>query len=90
MHESLTGALALAAITVGSLHTIAPDHWVPLTALARAQGWSRTRAIRITAMCGFGHVTVTVVLGVLALSLGLELLRAVGERMAGVAGLLLP
>jgi nickel/cobalt exporter len=89
MHEPLTGVLALAAITVGSLHTIAPDHWVPLTALAQAQGWSRARAIRITAMCGFGHVTVTVVLGVLALSLGLEMLRSAGERMAAAAGLLL-
>lgn len=89
MPEPLTGVLALAAITVGSLHTIAPDHWVPLTALAQAQGWSRARAIRITAMCGFGHVTVSVVLSVLALALGLELLHAAGERMAAVAGLLL-
>jgi len=89
MSESLTAVLALAAVTVGSLHTIAPDHWVPLTALARAQGWSRARAIRITALCGFGHVTVSVLLGVLALVFGIELLRAVGERMAAAAGLLL-
>lgn len=89
MSESLTGALVLAAITVGSLHTIAPDHWVPLTVLARAQGWSRGRAIRITALCGFGHVTVSVVLGVLALVFGLELLDLVGQRMAAVAGVLL-
>lgn len=89
MSESLTGVLALAAISVGSLHTIAPDHWVPFAALARAQGWSRGRTIRITALCGFGHVTVSVVLGVLALVFGLEVLRLVGERMEAVAGLLL-
>ena len=89
MSESLTAALALAAVTVGSLHTIAPDHWVPLTALARAQGWSRGRAIRLTALCGFGHVTVSVLLGVLALVFGIELLRAVGDRMAAAASLLL-
>lgn len=89
MPENLSAVLALAAVTVGSLHTIAPDHWVPLTALSRAQGWSRARAIRITALCGFGHVTVSVLLGVLALAFGLELLRAVGERMAAVAALLL-
>src|SRR5262249_52428011 len=58
-------------------------------ALARAQGWSRGRTARITALCGFGHVTVSAVLGVLALFFGLELLRLVGERMEAVAGLLL-
>jgi nickel/cobalt exporter len=87
--ESLTGVLALAAIAVGSLHTIAPDHWLPFAALARAQGWSRGRTARITALCGFGHVTVSVLLGVLALFCGLEMLRLAGERMASVAGLLL-
>jgi len=89
MSESLAGVLTLAAIGVGSLHTIAPDHWVPFAALARAQGWSRARTVRITALCGFGHVTVSVVLGVLALFFGLEVLRFVGERMEAVAGVLL-
>ena len=89
MSESLTSVLALAAVTVGSLHTIAPDHWVPFAALARAQGWSRGRTARITALCGFGHVTVSVLLGVLALFFGLEMLRIVGQRMEAVAGLLL-
>ena len=89
MSEPLTGVLALAAVTVGSLHTIAPDHWVPFAALARAQGWSRGRTARVTALCGFGHVTVSVVLGALALLFGLEVLRIIGERMEAVAGLLL-
>jgi nickel/cobalt transporter (NicO) family protein len=87
--EPLTGVLALAAIGIGSLHTVAPDHWVPFAALARAQGWSPGRTARITAACGFGHVTVSVLLGVLALVFGLELLRVVGQRMEAVAGLLL-
>jgi len=89
MSEPLTGVLALAAVTLGSLHTLAPDHWVPFAALARAQGWSRGRTARITALCGFGHVSVSAILGVLALLFGLEMLRAVGQRMEAVAGLLL-
>jgi putative Mn2+ efflux pump MntP len=89
MSEPLTGVLALAAVGVGSLHTMAPDHWVPFAALARAQGWSRAKTIRVTAACGFGHVTVSVLLGVLALFFGLEVLRVVGERMEAAAGLLL-
>src|SRR6185436_8874528 len=89
MSESLTVVLALSAVSIGSLHTIAPDHWVPFAALARAQGWSRGRTARITALCGFGHVTVSVLLGLLALVFGLEMLRLVGERMEAVAGVLL-
>lgn len=89
MPEPLTGLLALAAVTLGSLHTLAPDHWVPFAALARAQRWSRARTARITALCGFGHVTVSVLLGVLALVFGLEMLRLVGQRMEAMAGILL-
>jgi len=87
--SELTGVLALAAMGVGALHTLAPDHWVPFAALARARGWSRGRTARITAACGFGHVTVSALLGVLALFFGLEMLRLVGERMEAIAGLLL-
>jgi hypothetical protein len=89
MQVSLTAVLALGAVTLGSLHTIAPDHWVPFAAISRAQGWSRGKAIRITALCGFGHVTVSVLLGVLALVFGLEMLHVIGQRMEAVAGLLL-
>jgi nickel/cobalt exporter len=89
MSEPLTGLLAGAAMTLGSLHTLAPDHWVPFAALARAQGWSRARTARITALCGFGHVTVSVLLGVLALLFGLEMLRAIGARLEALAGVLL-
>ena len=89
MSESLTAVLAIGAVTLGSLHTIAPDHWVPFAALSRAQGWSRGKTMRITAVCGFGHVTVSVLLGVLALVFGLEMLHIVGQRMEAVAGILL-
>jgi len=33
--------LVYAVIAVGVLHTVVPDHWLPLTILARQQGWSR-------------------------------------------------
>lgn len=82
-------ALMLAAATVGALHTIAPDHWVPFAALARARGWSRLRTARLTFLCGFGHVTVSALLGVLALFLGLEAVHAFGSSMESIAPLLL-
>lgn len=89
MTTSLFPTLVLAAMTVGSLHSIAPDHWVPFAAIARAQGWSAARTARVTLLCGFGHVTVSVLLGVLGLVFGRQLLLGVGERMEAVAGVLL-
>jgi hypothetical protein len=82
-------ALAAAALSVGSLHSLAPDHWVPFVAVARARGWSAARTARVTALCGFGHVTVSVVLGLLALVLGRSVLETFGRRLESLAGLLL-
>jgi nickel/cobalt exporter len=82
-------AIAVAAVSVGSLHSLAPDHWVPFAALARAQRWSAARTARITMLCGFGHVTASVVLGLAALFLGLELVSQLGRRLESWAGLLL-
>ena len=82
-------ALALAGASVGALHSVAPDHWVPFAALARARRWSAWKTARITLACGLGHVTVSAALGVLALVLGMGALRVLGERLEAVAGLLL-
>ena len=82
-------ALTLGAASVGALHSLAPDHWVPFAALARARGWTALRTARVTLLCGFGHVTVSAALGLLALWFGLETLKLVGERLEAVAGLLL-
>jgi nickel/cobalt exporter len=89
MQEGLFAALALAALTVGPLHTLAPDHWVPFAAVARARGWSAARTARVTLLCGFGHVTVSVLFGLLGFFFGMELIKMVGQRMETVAGLLL-
>lgn len=82
-------SLVLLAMTVGSLHSLAPDHWVPFAALARAQGWSAGKTVRITLACGIGHVTSSVLLGLLGLAFGLAVLRSLGQRMETVAGILL-
>lgn len=89
MSSPLFGALALGAVTVGSLHTLAPDHWIPFAAIARARGWSAARTARITIACGFGHVTVSALLGLGGLLFGLGVMETLGRRMEAVAGILL-
>ncbi len=87
--DALFWALAGTAAVVGALHSVAPDHWVPFMAVGRARSWSAARTAQVTFLCGFAHVTVSVVLGLLALRLGQEVLEAFGTRLESVAGILL-
>jgi nickel/cobalt transporter (NicO) family protein len=82
-------ALVAAAFSVGSIHTLAPDHWMPFAALARAERWSAARTASITALCGLGHVTTSVGLGVVSAFFGLQLMEHFGRRLESVAGFLL-
>lgn len=86
---TLGSALVGAAIGIGAVHTCAPDHWMPFAALGRAERWSGRRTAAITAACGLGHVTVSVLLGLIALVFGREVLETLGQRMESVSGLLL-
>ena len=85
----LTLALVAAAASLGSVHTLAPDHWMPFAALARAERWTARRTAAITALCGLGHVTVSVLLGLVSVWLGLEVLQTFGRSLESVAGVLL-
>jgi ABC-type nickel/cobalt efflux system permease component RcnA len=51
----LVGAVA----AVGVLHTIVPDHWVPITLIARQRGWSKAETARVALKAGAGHVLST-------------------------------
>jgi hypothetical protein len=54
----LIGAVA----AVGLLHTIVPDHWVPITLIARQRGWSKGETARASLQAGIGHVLSTLLI----------------------------
>ena len=87
--SSLGPTLAVAAATVGALHALAPDHWVPVAAVARARGWSARRTARVALVCGFGHVSVSAALGLIALLSGTAVVTALGARAGAISGVLL-
>jgi nickel/cobalt exporter len=87
--NALTWTLSATAAAVGALHTLAPDHWMPFAALARTRHWSPLRTARTTILCGFGHVTVSAALGIVALFAGLGAIRLVGGTLAQYANFLL-
>ena len=48
--------LVVAAAVVGVVHSILPDHWVPLAVVGRTQRWSLFRVARISALAAAGHI----------------------------------
>lgn len=89
MTGSLAITLAIAAATVGALHSLAPDHWIPIAAVARARDWPLRRTGRVALLCGFGHVTVSAALGLIALISGTAVVQAFGARIGAVASVLM-
>jgi hypothetical protein len=81
----MVSALVAAAVSVAALHALAPDHWVPFAALARTERWSTTRTAVVTALCGAGHVTASVIIGILGAAFGIGLFEAFGTALEGVA-----
>jgi hypothetical protein len=47
---------------VGVLHTIVPDHWVPIALIARQRGWSMGETARAAFTAGVGHVVSTLII----------------------------
>src|SRR5258708_32557672 len=68
--------LMIAAVTVACLHTVTgPDHYLPFIALSKSSGWSFTKTICWTLVCGCGHVWSSVLLGLGGAAIGWALSR---------------
>lgn len=57
--------LIAAVFAVGILHTLVPDHWVPIAVIARQQRWSQTQTARAAMGAGLGHTISTLAIGLL-------------------------
>lgn len=47
---------------VGVFHTMVPDHWLPITVIARQHHWSRAETAKAAFQAGTGHVVSTLVI----------------------------
>ncbi|MDT8322246.1 MAG: hypothetical protein RQ826_17150, partial [Xanthomonadales bacterium] len=66
--------LTLTAAAIAFVHTLlGPDHYLPFVAMARARNWSMVKTLRITLICGASHLVGSVLLGVLGISVGMQL-----------------
>lgn len=83
--------LMASTATIAIIHSLAPDHWMPLASMARARNWSRNRMVGATLLCGVGHVGSSILLGLIGLALGLGLSRLtwVESQRGQMSGMLL-
>lgn len=77
--------LLLTAASVAFLHTIlGPDHYLVFTAMGKARAWTLAKTLRITLICGLGHVLGSVVIGTIGIIAGAQLSSLV--EIEGVRG----
>eukprot|EP00897_Mesotaenium_endlicherianum_P009595 jgi/Mesen1/8664/ME000504S08108 len=74
-------------VTVSVLHSFIPTHWLPFSVVGRAQKWSISQTLLVTALGAFCHVLSTSVLGFTAVTMAHTI--AGEEAVHNVASLLL-
>jgi hypothetical protein len=82
--------LLVGAVTaVGVLHTLVPDHWLPIAVVARQRHWTRAQTARAAAIAGFGHTASTLGIGVIVWFAGLTLAMRFGNLVSLLSGIAL-
>ncbi len=86
MSTGFLNALVATGFGIAFFHAALPTHWLPFVLAARGQGWSRAKALTVTAAAGFGHILFTIVLGALVLWIGLKTEGLTGNVFPFIAG----
>jgi len=79
-------------IVIAFMHTLlGPDHYVPFIVLARSGKWSYKKTFFITSLCGIGHVSSSIFLGLLGVGfvITLEKIQFLENFRGHIAGWLL-
>jgi putative Mn2+ efflux pump MntP len=67
---------------VGILHTLVPDHWLPISILARRRGWNAGQTASAAATAGIGHTLSTLLLGVVMWIAGAAAAQRLGHAVS--------
>jgi hypothetical protein len=87
--ESAQAVLIGTVAGVGVLHTMVPDHWVPITVLARARRWTTAQPARAALVAGTGHVLSTLAIGLVVWLAGVVFAQRFGSLVATVSSVAL-
>ena len=78
-----------AAIVVAIMHSLLPDHWIPLAVVARTQRWTISQVMRVTFLASFGHVFVSLVLAGCVAIIGLQFQKEIDAQQGHIVGAVL-
>ena len=81
--------LVAAVATVGVLHTIVPDHWVPIALIARQRGWSKSETALAALKAGIGHVLSTLLIATVVWLAGVTFAQRFGHLVDTISSLAL-
>ena len=65
--------IILGSLLISILHAMIPNHWLPVLAIGRKEGWSLQDVTRVTLLSGSAHAISTVLIGLLLGVAGVKL-----------------
>lgn len=66
--------LCWTAATIAFVHTLlGPDHYLPFVAMSKSRDWTSGKTLRITLLCGSGHIVGSVLLGIVGIYASIQL-----------------
>jgi len=78
-----------AVVAVGILHTIVPDHWMPIALIARQRGWTSRQTAQAALQAGTGHVLSTLVIGAIVWIAGVAIATRFGSLVSTLSSIAL-
>lgn len=66
-------SIIIGSLLISILHAVIPNHWLPVLAIGKKEGWSLGETSRITFVAGMAHVFSTIIIGLLLGLIGSEL-----------------
>lgn len=65
--------ILIGSFLISLLHAVIPNHWLPVLAIGKKEGWSLAETSRVTFIAGLAHVVSTVMIGLLLGLIGGEI-----------------
>lgn len=74
-------SLLTATVILAAVHALIPNHWLPLVAVAKVEGWKKKELTTITLLAAAAHVLGTVFLGLVLGVIGQQLQEEYGRTI---------
>ncbi|MEJ7738316.1 MAG: cytochrome c biogenesis protein CcdA [Chitinophagaceae bacterium] len=72
-------SLLIGSLLISLLHAVIPNHWLPVLAIGKKEGWTLSETSRITFIAGMAHVISTVIIGILLGMIGGKLTQHIND-----------